>query len=269
MMHRRFFYTNTIRGINRIGPHNVDVISVIVGSLLGGARANKRSGEGVRIHFKQSSTHKEYLLWLYSFFYSRGYTSPTSAPREYTKQFIPKSRPFSEVPQTARINQCETLRALEGTNEPPNKARQRVYTGFEFNTFTFRSFHWIYDLFYKKGTKRISPRIADYITPLALAVWIMDNGASFDAGVRISTNCLTLSEVQLLNDILKKKYKLDTTVQSILVSITKKERYYIYIKNSSLPKLVCIIFPYMHKSMRYKLGKPVSKKVVLTHTEYI
>lgn len=83
MMHRRFFYANTIRGINRIGPHNIDVISVIVGSLLGDARANKRSGEGVRIHFKQSSRHKEYVLWLYSFFFSRLHKSHVRASRIY------------------------------------------------------------------------------------------------------------------------------------------------------------------------------------------
>ncbi len=37
-----------MRSKNRIGPHNQDVISVIIGSLLGDSYANNRSGEGTR-----------------------------------------------------------------------------------------------------------------------------------------------------------------------------------------------------------------------------
>lgn len=50
--------TNTIsskiRGIYRIGPHNKDILSVVYGSLLGDAHAEKRlSGVGTRISFFQ------------------------------------------------------------------------------------------------------------------------------------------------------------------------------------------------------------------------
>ena len=65
---RRYYYISNIRAINRIGPHNEDVYSVIIGSLLGDGYANKRSGEGVRICYRQSIKHKEYLFWLYTFF---------------------------------------------------------------------------------------------------------------------------------------------------------------------------------------------------------
>ena len=211
MMHKRSFHTNNIRAIKRIGPHDCDVISVIVGSLLGAACANRRSGEGVRISFRQSSKHKEYLLWKYNFLYSKGYTSNLQ-PREYTRQI----KRGHEV--------C-------------------VYTGYEFNTFTFRSFHWIHELFYKKGTKRISSQITDYITPLALAVWIMDDGCWTNAGVRIAVNSFSLSEVKILNDLLKNKYKLDTMIHSSSLAPAKEERrnrYSIYIKKNSDWKLIRI-----------------------------
>ena len=52
----------------RIGPHNLDVISVLVGSLLGDCYASKRSPggdlpfgrsvEGTRLVYKQSIVHK-------------------------------------------------------------------------------------------------------------------------------------------------------------------------------------------------------------------
>jgi hypothetical protein len=41
---QRFFHINRIRAINRIDPHNEEVLSVIVGSLLGDRFANNRSG---------------------------------------------------------------------------------------------------------------------------------------------------------------------------------------------------------------------------------
>jgi ubiquinol-cytochrome c reductase cytochrome b subunit len=210
MMHKRSFYTNNIRAINRIGPHDSDVISVIVGSLLGGAYANRKSGEGVRICFRQSNKHKEYLFWLYNFLYSKGYTSKLQ-PREYTTQ----------IKRGHKV--C-------------------LYTGYEFITFTFRSFYWIHELFYKRGTKRISSKITDYITPLALAVWIMNDGCWTKSGMRIATTGFTLSEVTLLNDILKNKYKLDTAVRRLPTGFgalpMSKEKYSIYIKKNSIPKLI-------------------------------
>lgn len=56
-------------------------------------------------------TNNEYALWFYKFFYNRGYTSNLQ-PRQYIK----------------------TLRSKEGIE----------YSGYEFNTFTFRRFNWIH-----------------------------------------------------------------------------------------------------------------------------
>lgn len=61
-------FHNRMKAGSRIGPHNLDVISVIVGSLLGDSYANRRSIEGTRICYRQSSINKEYLFWLYYFF---------------------------------------------------------------------------------------------------------------------------------------------------------------------------------------------------------
>jgi hypothetical protein len=60
-LHCRWFNTR-VRAASRIGPHNQDVISVIVGSLLGDSYANRRSVEGTRICYRQSSIHKDYLF---------------------------------------------------------------------------------------------------------------------------------------------------------------------------------------------------------------
>ena len=78
----------------------------------------------------------------------------------------------------------------------------------------------------------------------------MDDGGWTNSGVRISTNSFELKEVELLNDVLKSKYNLDTTIQKIWI----KDQYSIYIKKQSVPNLINIIGPYIHTSMLYKLG---------------
>ncbi len=64
---KKGFHTR-VRASSRIGPHNQDVLSVIIGSLLGDGYANARTIEGVRFSYRQSEIHKDYLFWLYEFF---------------------------------------------------------------------------------------------------------------------------------------------------------------------------------------------------------
>jgi hypothetical protein len=55
------FHTR-VKAASRIGPHHADVISVVVGSLLGDCYANRRSVEGTRLCYRQSDLHKDYLF---------------------------------------------------------------------------------------------------------------------------------------------------------------------------------------------------------------
>lgn len=211
----RAFHSRT-RAINRIGPHELDVISVIFGLLLGDGYANNRSGEGVRIAVKQSIIHKEYLLFLYNFFFDRGYCTNLK-PREYKRTI---------------------------------KGRDKIYLGYEFNTYTFRSFLWIYDSFYKKGKKILPLNIEKHLNELTLSIWIMDDGGWTGEGVRISANSFTYEELKRIIIIMKDKFDLDCTIQKIKI----KDRYSIYIKKNSIIKLRAITNRHIHKSMTYKLG---------------
>lgn len=69
-----------IRSIRRIGPHNIDIISILIGSLLGDGNVSIRNKnfnikDGVRFTFRQSIIHKEYIYWLYNYFKDRGYSN--------------------------------------------------------------------------------------------------------------------------------------------------------------------------------------------------
>lgn len=214
----RMFHTR-VKAASRIGPHNLDIILVIVGSLLGDCYANKRSVEGTRLCYRQSTVHKDYLFWLYNFFFARGYCSNLE-PRMYKRVLKNK-----------------------GSDD-------KTHYSYEFNTFTFRSFNWIHEMFYKKGIKYINADLVKYITPLALAIWISDDGGWAKPGVRIATNSFKLKEVEFLVEVLQSKFGLNCTIQTLKPS----GNHNIYIKGSSVPKLRELVLPHLHTSMHYKLG---------------
>ena len=62
---------------NRIGPHDKEIISILVGSLLGDCHGEKLLNGGVRFKFKQSVIHKEYLFYLFEKINKLGYTNNT------------------------------------------------------------------------------------------------------------------------------------------------------------------------------------------------
>jgi ubiquinol-cytochrome c reductase cytochrome b subunit len=56
---------NKIKGYNRIGPHSIEILSIIFGSLLGLGHAERiKNGSfgGTRVAFFQEAMHVKYLL---------------------------------------------------------------------------------------------------------------------------------------------------------------------------------------------------------------
>lgn len=105
-------------------------------------------------------------------------------------------------------------------------------------------------MFYKKGVKYINADLVKYITPLALAILISDDGGWAKPGVRLAVNSFKLKEVEFLVEVLSDKFGLDCTIQTLKLS----GNYNIHIKGSSVPYLRKLILPYLHPSMHYKLG---------------
>ena len=278
---------------NRIlpGPHNLDVVSLFFGSLLGDCYAEQRSGSKTagssprspecrgssprtttRFQMKQSSMHVQYLFWFHSFLADRGYCD---SKKPVLKTFIGKN--------------------------------DKIYHSYRLSTFSSASFNWIYDSFYMESTgakplalknplanasrfqstgakplalksplanasrfqsagakplalnsplanasrfhgiKRIPLNLEQYLTPFALALWIMQDGGSVSSGLRLATHSLTVEDVTRLCLILHKKYDLKCTVH------LKKEGPTLYIWAESMPILRNLVLPYMLPSMHSKL----------------
>lgn len=203
-----------IRSLKRIGPHNFEVLSIIIGTVLGDAQAERR-GNGTRICFQQEELNTSYLIWLHKFFSERGYCNTTT----------PKV--------TTRLGKEGKIRQLS-----------------RFKTYTYSSFNWIHEDFYKNNRKIIPLNISEYLSPLALAVWIQDDGCKASSGLKIATNSFTYEEVNFLCEVLREKYQFKVSVHKT----GALNQYNIYFSKNSMNKLVELIKPYMDKSMYYKLN---------------
>ena len=204
-----------LKGIYRIGPHNKDALSIIFGSLLGDAHAEKRqSGNGTRITFYQEHSHIKYMTYLHTLLSNMGYCNP--------------KKPF-----------CGTRLGLGG------KVRKTV----RFGTWTYTSFNWIHELWYENGIKIVPKCIGDYLTPLALAIWIMDDGGKVGNGLKFCTNSYTYTDCLILVNALNTNFGLKSTVQKA----GYKDQYIIYIWKESMDNLRNIVYPYIIPEMRYKI----------------
>jgi hypothetical protein len=200
----------------RIGPHNWNILSILICSMLGDG-SMERDGNGSRFAFYQEKIHGEYLLWLHRTIFTLGYCK-------------------HEIPQIkTRTNDQGDIRYI-----------------YRFRTYTYSSFNWIYDSFYPNKKKIIPPLIEEYLSPIGLAIWIMDDGCKYkDKGLKFATNGFSLNEVKFLAELLEKKYGLKTSIHKTGAI----NQYNIYVVKSSMNKLIEIVKPHIHQSMLYKLGE--------------
>lgn len=203
----------------RIGPHNHDILSIIFGSLLGDSYIEKRTGGfGTRIIFYHEDSHIKYILWLHNLINYKGYCNTTN------------------LLVTTRISRGGKIKKI-GT----------------FKTWTYTSFNWIHDLWYNKGIKKVPYCIGDYLTPLALAIWIMNNGSKISKtrGLKLSTNSFNYDECLLLIKVLNDNFLLKASIQYEYSKL--KNQYYIYIGVESLINLRKIIRNFIIPEMKYKI----------------
>jgi LAGLIDADG DNA endonuclease family/NADH-Ubiquinone oxidoreductase (complex I), chain 5 N-terminus len=212
--------SNKIKSDKRIGPHNIDIISLIVGSTLGDSHLEKRDkGIGTRVIFEQSNKNVEYLMWFHQYLSSRGYCR--------------KEKPVLHK----RI-----------------KEHGQIVYHYRINSYTFTSFNWIREMFYKENGEKIIPlEIKEYITPFALAIWFMDDGSKLGKGAKIATNGYELHELKSIIIILKEKYNVEATYQTGRGGINKG--HLIYIPSKSMPLFSSLVKPHILPSMLYKLGQ--------------
>lgn len=191
---------------------------ILIGILLGdGNLQSNVNGTTYRLRCIQGELNKEYLFHLYDQFHLFVRTKP------------------------------KKLNEISGT---------KIYTKYYFNTISLDIFHYYGELFYNGKVKIIPSNIYDLLTPCSLAYWFMDDGAlkwkNKSNGLVLCTDSFTLKEVELLCNVLSRKFNLIVTIQK------NGNAYRIYISSKSYEVFKSLVFPYMYPTMLYKLNIKIS-----------
>ncbi len=193
--------------------------SILIGSLLGdGTMRRGVKARNANYKVEQGLDQKEYVFWKYELLKSFVFTAPKISYRY---------RPITH---------------------------ERYAKSWWFRTIRHPVLTEIYNLFYvgdgyRTGKKIIPKNIGDELTPLALAVWIMDDGSYSKGAMDISTYAFTVQEIELLQDTLRKKYEIDSKYYR-----DRDKGYRMYFNKVQTIALVKIISPYIIETMRYKIG---------------
>lgn len=202
---------------------NDNLIEILVGVILGDGHMRKynldpNSRSNARLIITQSEKQSDLVYHLYELFKEYASSAPTK-----------KSSLIKETGNT------------------------RHYV--RFATRTLPCFNNLYSQFYVNRIKIVPLNIADSLTAVGLAYWIMGDGTWVGSGVRIQTDNFTLKEVNLLIDVLNSKFGLNSSVN---VADKTKGQYSIYIPKKDMDLLKKLVTPHILPTFLYKLG--VSEK---------
>ena len=207
--------TKFIRDITYLNNRSLDIL---IGILLGDGYfklgKNKGSATNVRIGFKQSIINFPFM-WLV---------------------FTELSHFCSSVPRF-------DFSRIKGKNGI------KFYGQLILETRTYPVFNELYKLFIVNGTKTITSEMYNYLSPAALAYWIMCDGTSAQYGLVICTDNFSYKDVVCLLNILKIRYDLNCSIHSFA------GRPRLYIKADSMNKLRAIVKPHLIPFSVYKLQK--------------
>ena len=185
-----------------------------VGNILGDVYIRRSSiKSNTRIVFRQGSTHTDYLFHLYGLFQKFVITAPS----------------VSSI-----------------TDSVTGRTRYNL----SFATLALPCFNPLYEKFYFEGKKVVPANIADYLTAVSLAYWIMDDGGFTGAGLKLFTNAFSKNELKLLVEALDKNFSIKASIHKSSI----ENQGTLYITKQQLPLIIDLVREHMHPSMLFKLN---------------
>lgn len=121
--------------------------------------------------------------------------------------------------------------------------------GFYFRTVSNPAFSAYRKLFYQGKRKILPEKVENLLSPIGLAVWIMDDGSKCGGCIRMHTYSFDYHEHLKIQQALKNKFGIKCNIQK------DKGMFRLWIKSESMPNLVKLIKPYFIPSMLYKLPR--------------
>ena len=177
---------------------------ILIGTLLGDAHL-EQNGKYTRLRVDHCDKHKAYIFWL---------------AHEFT--------PFSLLPR----------QIVE-----KDKRNGKTYKRWHFSTKSLPLFDEFRTIFYKRRKKFISERLENFISPLSLAIWYMDDGfrRRDSKGFYLCTSSFSDKEQKILQYILNAKFALITNIHHqhalgrIFIPSASADRFNQLIKPNILP----------------------------------
>ncbi len=194
---------------------------LIIGSTLGDANI-RIPGRNVNANFivAHSGKQKDYVLWKYSLLKEWVLTPPKKSIRRY------------------------------------HKDKTRNLISWRFLTLSHPQLTEIYQIFYRNNKKIVPDNIEKLlVSPLSLAVWIMDDGNRNKNALFLNTQNFSLQEQRELCNCLERNFGLRATINKHSI-YNERQLYRIRIDTTSTKKLCHLIHKYLLSSMHYKLPFP-------------
>lgn len=119
-----------------------------------------------------------------------------------------------------------------------------------FTTLALPCFNPLYDKFYINGKKVVPANIADFLTSVSLAYWIMVDGGFTGSGLKLYTNAFSQDELKLLVEALDKNFSIKASINKSSIA----NQGTLYISKKQLPLVIDLVREHMHPSMLYKLN---------------
>jgi len=192
--------------------------SIIVGTLLGdGHLETQNKGQTYRLKFEHSSKQSLYVDWLYEQFKDWVLTTPKKKPKH-----------------------------LKGVK----------YENYYFQTLSVGQFRFYGKSFYDgRGRKHVPKQIGHWLTPLALAVWFMDDGSSkskHHKAVILNTQSFSGRDLNLLRRALLDGFGIEASLRK------QKEGLQLLIVGESAERFYKTVQPYVLPDFNYKFGALVN-----------
>lgn len=197
-----------------------NVVEMLVGCLLGDAHIQKYGKDKAYITFEQSIKHKDYVMHI------------------------------KDVLSGLDGIELNDIKYYKRTDLRHNSTNESIYL----KTHSSELLYPLAAMFLLDSNKKILPSdIEKYLSPIALAYWIMDDGQLVkNGGITLCTDNYTLEEVNLMIKALTNRYDLKCTIH---YKKGKSDRVYyrIYISKKSFDTLKPLIIPYVIPFFHYKL----------------
>jgi hypothetical protein len=245
------------KAINRIGPHNKEILDILISGMLGDFWADKIPGKAlnsVRFNIEQSISNTAYIHYLSLLFYKLGYCS-----RPVPTLIVKSPAALGGFKLTSSRSLAET-RGKGGQIPTEGDSSVEKRFNYKLTLFTFSSFTWIYDSFYitvnGKTIKTVPVYISDYLTPLGLAHLVMQTGVKENEVLTLSlreTNFINIYEFNLIKEALLNKYNIKSDI--MLNRKGYESKVAIRIKKDYLLNLSNIIAPHMPLEFSFLLNK--------------